>query len=75
MTYRNPTFHNGFTISAFAHRLPEGCWQGQLLLTKQGYLDQHFSCYEHKETEGEAEQSAIAMGFQIANYCSPGRVK
>jgi len=37
MSYANPTTHNGFLITAYACELPEGCWQGQLVLSKCGF--------------------------------------
>lgn len=39
MRYENPTTHNGFVITAYASELPEGCWQGQLVLSKSGHDD------------------------------------
>lgn len=68
MRYENPTIHNGFVISADARELPEGCWQGQLVLSKAGHDDVCETNLEHCETRHEAEQSALAMGWQLANH-------
>jgi len=68
MRYENPTIHNGFVISAYARELPEGCWQGQLVLSKSGHDDVCETNLENCDTRQEAEQSALAMGWQLANY-------
>ncbi|MDN2710583.1 hypothetical protein O0880_14245 [Janthinobacterium sp. SUN118] len=74
MVYDNPTIHNGFTITAFACELPEGCWQGQLILRKCGFEDVAEPNLQNRATEREAVQSALAMGWQIANYATPDRI-
>lgn len=68
MRYENPTIHNGFVISAYARELPEGCWQGQLVLSKSGHDDVCEANLENRGTRHEAEQSALAMGWQLANH-------
>ena len=73
MRYENPTTHNGFVISAYASELPEGCWQGQLVLRKAGHDDVCEANLENRGTRHEAEQSALAMGWQLANHVIPVR--
>lgn len=68
MRYENPTTHNGFVISAYASELPEGCWQGQLVLRKAGHDDVCEANLENRGSRHEAEQSALAMGWQLANH-------
>ena len=73
MSYANPTTHNGFLISACACELPGGGWQGQLVLSKCGFEDVRQANLENRSTQHEAEQSALAMGWQLANYVLPVR--
>ena len=73
MSDANPTTHNDFLISACACELSEGCWQGQLVLSKCGFAEVLQANLENRGTQQEAEQSALAMGWQLANYVLPVR--
>ena len=73
MSYANPTTYNGFLITVYACELSEGCWQGQLVLSKCGFAEVRQANLENRGTQHEAEQSALAMGWQLANYVLPLR--